>query len=524
MNQSTPRFRSPISPSTRTAAALLGVVLGCASLPGLATAQDGPCPQPAFDPTDPFPEPGVWTAYVEVTTAAQFGGASVRRYGSGFIVSPHALLLPASMLHQRGGLPNPSGLKIDEWIGSLSEYTITPDARIVEDSPHTSVVIAPYGSRVPSGRLVSSNYLTTTRTSDARVRYNWGALKYDCPFEGLGTGMAVTFSKKALNKGRATIGGYKVLNPWTRFTVPAEHSLDARDIKDSGSKWKLKAKNQVNLTKMISGAGAWKTYVSFETGEIEFDYGLLGLFTWALMFSDDACKARGPRFCDVASRADTIREIMNWTPDQPCDSMNPMSWNQLKLHVLEQQPEMLLPSEQLNLVEHFDGDPEEYASHTMQVIEHTFYEWYVYQQHPDDPMSPRALRMVAPEQRWLTPEEGQALLSASINWVNVNPPAANPTETEIDLTISADTTMAMGEEIIEDDEDADEDVIEFLVEGPVDGGSPFDPADLNEDGSVDGADLAMLLSAWGTQGGPADLNGNGFVEGADLAVLLSHWQ
>ena len=141
MNQSTPRVRSQMMPSTRTAAALLGVVLGCASFPGLATAQDAPCPQPAFDPTDPFPEPRLWTAYVDVTTAAQFGGASVRRSGSGFIVSPHALLLPASMLYQRGGLPNPGGLKIDEWIGSLSEYTITPDARIVEDSPHSSVMI-----------------------------------------------------------------------------------------------------------------------------------------------------------------------------------------------------------------------------------------------------------------------------------------------------------------------------------------------------------------------------------------------
>ena len=75
-----------------------------------------------------------------------------------------------------------------------------------------------------------------------------------------------------------------------------------------------------------------------------------------------------------------------------------------------------------------------------------------------------------------------------------------------------------------DEEDADEDVIESLVEGPAEGGSPFVPADLNQDGSVDGADLAMLLSEWGTQGGRADLNGNGFVEGADLAVLLSHWQ
>ena len=107
MNQSTPRVLSQMMPSTRTAAALLGVVLGCASCPGLATAHDGPCPQPASNSTDPFPEPRLWTAYVKVTTAAQFGGASVQRYGTGFIVSPHALLLPASMLHQRADLPNP---------------------------------------------------------------------------------------------------------------------------------------------------------------------------------------------------------------------------------------------------------------------------------------------------------------------------------------------------------------------------------------------------------------------------------
>ncbi len=48
------------------------------------------------------------------------------------------------------------------------------------------------------------------------------------------------------------------------------------------------------------------------------------------------------------------------------------------------------------------------------------------------------------------------------------------------------------------------------------------PEDLNGDGRVDAADLAILLSAWGTAG-PGDLNLNGSVEGADLALLLSGW-
>jgi len=53
------------------------------------------------------------------------------------------------------------------------------------------------------------------------------------------------------------------------------------------------------------------------------------------------------------------------------------------------------------------------------------------------------------------------------------------------------------------------------------------PADLNCDGVVDGADLLILLSAWGACADPgdcpADLNGDGVVDGADLLMLLSSW-
>lgn len=50
------------------------------------------------------------------------------------------------------------------------------------------------------------------------------------------------------------------------------------------------------------------------------------------------------------------------------------------------------------------------------------------------------------------------------------------------------------------------------------------PADLDGDGAVAGADLGLLLGAWGACGGcPADLDGNGDVNGADLGLLLGAW-
>lgn len=51
--------------------------------------------------------------------------------------------------------------------------------------------------------------------------------------------------------------------------------------------------------------------------------------------------------------------------------------------------------------------------------------------------------------------------------------------------------------------------------------APPCPADFNGDTKVDGADLAVLLGAWGSSGG--DLDNNGVTDGADLAALLGAW-
>ena len=52
------------------------------------------------------------------------------------------------------------------------------------------------------------------------------------------------------------------------------------------------------------------------------------------------------------------------------------------------------------------------------------------------------------------------------------------------------------------------------------------PADLTGSGTVDGADLAILLGVWGACGATcqgADFTGDGVVDGADLATLLGAW-
>lgn len=48
--------------------------------------------------------------------------------------------------------------------------------------------------------------------------------------------------------------------------------------------------------------------------------------------------------------------------------------------------------------------------------------------------------------------------------------------------------------------------------------------DLDLDGCVTGADLAILLGLWGLPNPPVgDLNGDGTIDGMDLATLLANW-
>ena len=62
------------------------------------------------------------------------------------------------------------------------------------------------------------------------------------------------------------------------------------------------------------------------------------------------------------------------------------------------------------------------------------------------------------------------------------------------------------------------------METPSRTNAPSDcPGDLNGDGTVYGADLALLLAVWNSDDPTADIDGNGIVDAADLAQVLGYW-
>ena len=63
--------------------------------------------------------------------------------------------------------------------------------------------------------------------------------------------------------------------------------------------------------------------------------------------------------------------------------------------------------------------------------------------------------------------------------------------------------------------------VEVAVTVPTQQGSST-PGDANADGTVNAADLSMLLSNWGNAGA-TDFNDSGATDGADMAILLSNW-
>lgn len=76
------------------------------------------------------------------------------------------------------------------------------------------------------------------------------------------------------------------------------------------------------------------------------------------------------------------------------------------------------------------------------------------------------------------------------------------------VRISAEFGSEAGEETV--------DLDSVILRGPC-------AADLDGDGQVNGADLGLLLGAWGSAGSIADLEGDGTVNGADLGLLLGSW-
>ena len=51
----------------------------------------------------------------------------------------------------------------------------------------------------------------------------------------------------------------------------------------------------------------------------------------------------------------------------------------------------------------------------------------------------------------------------------------------------------------------------------------FNPADINQDGSVNVIDLLIVIDQWGQTDSPADINGDGIVNVSDLLMVIANW-
>lgn len=109
----------------------------------------------------------------------------------------------------------------------------------------------------------------------------------------------------------------------------------------------------------------------------------------------------------------------------------------------------------------------------------------------------------------------------SITLANVNATTAGNTETITDLVLPASDTY-----FVKVATASTTDSIQLYAIVATVTQAPAIPGDFDDDGNIDGADLAILLAVWGAVncGSPYDIaNGDCAVNGADLSTLLSNW-
>lgn len=101
----------------------------------------------------------------------------------------------------------------------------------------------------------------------------------------------------------------------------------------------------------------------------------------------------------------------------------------------------------------------------------------------------------------------------------------------VEAGVSTRSALVAWDSVTDCDGDGVPDGLQILVDpaldadrnGSIDGCGLPNPADLNGDGRVTGADLGMLLANFNAPGPVGDINRDGSVNGADLGLLLAAW-
>jgi hypothetical protein len=265
----------------------------------------------------------------------------------------------------------------------------------------------------------------------------------------------------------------------------------------------------IDSKKGISGSPQWDSVTRRIVGVHAYDMWLL-------------C-AGGPRFGGRnASLARTIFGL-GCSPQGLAGAQDEdeMDWDVLRELTLSD-PEILVPIEELRVVDPFfepTGEPDRMV---FQVIENNHYEWHEYDVQGPLGETFQMVEMILPRQEWLSAMHAQALLSASRNW-GVKYSQLPPQETWESFTYDEESVIELDNfeedfpELEDDFEAAEWISIDSYEDEEVLG-------DIDGDGVVNGSDLAELLGDWSNaNGSSSDLNLDGVVDGQDLAMLLGNW-
>ncbi len=432
---------------------------------------------------------------------------SVSGYGTGFIVSPHCALTNGHCVYDRDG----------QQFFSEDIHIMPGACRGATSGWYENM----FGTREAIHKHTNNKYVDLDYSPRRAVDY--GALHYVCPFEELTTFMPLCFGYES---DWAHMSGYPT-------DETPDDSLDRNqwiaygDVTQTEDRW---VRYDAHSTGGASGSPVW----NWAANDMLVEVFAINSTHW------NSCDGGGPRL--VWQNEALIRDWMRWEPtlaqkfEAGCVEWTIRLFPDL-LGFFNDNPGRLLDPELLRLANPVGPPPTGPSKRMMQVIERGFYEWVEYDLQPGKPQSRRVIQLLAapgmelegeawfpgmpfnpqdPRQGWLSIDKARGLLSGSAG------------RAIADEVIGVEHAMIEAQELqfipLAPDDGADTNDIH--EDGEVTDGEEICVGDLNGDGEVNGADLGLILGAWGPCTATpctGDLNGDGQVNGADLGLILGAW-
>ena len=469
---------------------------------GAASAEDTPCEERVA--SDCY-----WASIYPFNTIGQVrwpNNSGTTSVGTAFLVSPHCALTNGHVVYAR-----------DAGHYNTAEQTFIPGMCRSDTGGSQSQ----FGSRVVDHKRTNNKYADTSYSPKEGVDY--GAMQFVCPFAEITTFMPLCFGYEST---WAHMAGYPS-NNLPDSSLYRHQWIAYGDVTETHNRW---VRYDAHSTGGASGSPVW----NWRNDSSLVDVFAINSTHW------NECDGGGPRL--VWQNEDLIRSWMQWEPtlaeriEQGCFEWVIMPWEGL-LEFFQFNENLRLDPSELRIENPVAPPPTGASRRYMQVIERGYYEWVEFDLQPGNPNSNRLIQLLKapgadlPGEAWLP---GTNFNPQSQGWLSIDKAVAL-------LSGSAGRAAAevIGIERIEFENLGEE----FPVEQPMpdnnDGG--FDPnsdeegpseeqppcqGDLNGDGKIDGADLGLILGAWGNctiASCLGDLNGDGKIDGADLGLILGAW-